>query len=223
MYRATYSLSYHMVSEWRPVFQLGEMISAGGSQKPQPRPVVTKSLLGSLLKPITELWWALTEHWIPRTEKSTRKGRKRKRNGHWTARPRFMTFWRCGRAAKTYLLHGRNLVLKTRSCQQWDTFQTHNRSSKYPGHSFNVMVRLHSNSQKDFLCHQPCLQRTSLEDELKYWMSTKSDNSTVIQSKVRRIAHLKRFCIPNIGSTGMETWIIQMTAKTIAQQTLNLI
>jgi len=32
---------------------------------------------------------------------------------------------------------------------------------------FNTMVRLHSNCQKDHLCHHLCLQRTSLEDELK--------------------------------------------------------
>jgi len=33
MWRATYSLSFHMV--WRPVAPLAEMLSAGGSQKPQ--------------------------------------------------------------------------------------------------------------------------------------------------------------------------------------------
>jgi len=37
---------------------------------------------------------------------------------------------------------------------------------KPPGHSFNIMVRLLLNYQKDHLCHQLCLQRTSLEDEL---------------------------------------------------------
>jgi len=35
--------------------------------------------------------------------------------------------------------------------------------------------------QKDHHCHQLCLQTTSLEDKLKYWMSSKSNESTVIQ------------------------------------------
>jgi len=32
---------------------------------------------------------------------------------------------------------------------------------------FNMMEWLHLNCQKDLLCHHLCLQRTSLEDELK--------------------------------------------------------
>ena len=35
MWDATYSQSYHIVSESRPVFPLGEMICDGGVQKPQ--------------------------------------------------------------------------------------------------------------------------------------------------------------------------------------------
>jgi len=38
MWHATYSQSYLMVSEWRPVFPLDETLSAGGSQKPQAKP-----------------------------------------------------------------------------------------------------------------------------------------------------------------------------------------
>jgi len=34
MWHETYSLSCHMVSEWRPVFLLGEKLSAGGSKNP---------------------------------------------------------------------------------------------------------------------------------------------------------------------------------------------
>jgi len=75
------------------------------------------------------------------------------------------------------------------------------------------MVRLHLNCQKDLLCHQLCLQRTSLEDELKYKMFTESEESTIIQMKVMRLAHLNAFRIPKIGLTGMVTWKIQMTAK----------
>jgi len=43
---------------------------------------------------------------------------------------------------------------------------TPRRLSKHPGHSFNMMVWLHSNRQKDLLCHHLYLQRTSVEDEL---------------------------------------------------------
>jgi hypothetical protein len=78
-------------------------------------------------------------------------------------------------------------------------------------------VRLYLNCQKDLLCHQHCLQKTSLEDEHKYEMFAESDESTVIQSKVTRITHLTAFQTPKIGITGMGIWIVQMTPKTIAQ------
>jgi len=96
------------------------------------------------------------------------------------------------------------------------------RSSKHRGHAFNMMVWLHSNCQKNLFCHHLWLQRTSLQDELKYWISAKSEESTVIQSKGMRIARLKPFRTQKISLTGMGTWIIQMTAKTIAWRTLNL-
>jgi len=85
------------------------------------------------------------------------------------------------------------------------------------------MVRLHLNCQKDLFCHHLCLQRTSLEDKVKYWMFAKSEVSTVIQSKVMRAEHLKAFRTLKIGLTGMGTEIIQLTVKTIAHRTLNLI
>jgi hypothetical protein len=52
-------------------------------------------------------------------------------------------------------------------------------------------------------------------------MSAESGESTVIQSKEMRIAHLKAFSTPIIGYTGMQTSIIQLTAKRIAQPTMN--
>ena len=52
-------------------------------------------------------------------------------------------------------------------------------------------------------------------------MSAESAESTVIQLKVTRIAHLKAFRTLKIGLTRMGTEIIQMTVKMIAQQTLN--
>jgi len=73
----------------------------------------------------------------------------------------------------------------------------------HPGHSFNMMVRLQSNCQNDHLCDQLSLQRTSLEDERKYYMFAESRESTVIQSKVRTIAHLNASSIQMIGLTGM--------------------
>jgi len=64
MWRATYSLSYHMVLKWRPVYPFAEMLSAGGSQKPQARPFAKKSLNCSLPEPLTGLWHALTQDWM---------------------------------------------------------------------------------------------------------------------------------------------------------------
>jgi len=90
------------------------------------------------------------------------------------------------------------------------------------GHSFNMMERLHSNCQKGLLCHHLGLQRTSLEDKLKNEMSTEFEESTVIQSKVTRTSYLNAFRTLKIGLTGMGTYIIQMTMKTILRQTVNL-
>jgi len=130
---------------------------------------------------------------------------KRERKGNCTEWPRLMTFSRCGCAAETYLLPRRNLPLKTSRWPPLDTFRTRKGSSQHPGHSSNIMVWLHSNCQKDLLCHHFCLQRTSLENKLKYWMMTESEKSTVMQSKVMRIALLKAFWTLKISLTGMGT------------------
>jgi len=87
----------------------------------------------------------------------------------------------------------------------WDTFRTRKRLSKHHRHSFNLMVRLHSHCQQDLLSHHLCQQMTSLEDELKYEMSVKSKESTIIQSKVMRLSHLKAFGTLKIGLIGMGT------------------
>jgi len=47
--------------------------------------------------------------------------------------------------------------------------------------------------------------------------------SNVIHSKVIRIAHLNAFCTLKIWQSKVSTWNIQMPAKTIAQQPMNLI
>jgi len=146
-----------------------------------------------------------------------------RKKGNCTEWPRFTTFCRCGRAAETYRLPRRNLALKTSSWPPWEIFRTMKISSKHCGHAFNIMVRLHSYCHEDLLSHQLCLQKTSLEDKLKYWISAESEESTVIQSKVIRITHRKAFRTLKIGLAGMGTWIIQLTAKAIAQWTLNLI
>ena len=67
MWLATYSLSYHMVSEWMPVFPLAEMLLDRDSQKQQVRPFTKKSYSESLLEPIMGFWQALTQNWIPQT------------------------------------------------------------------------------------------------------------------------------------------------------------
>jgi len=43
MWHVIYSLSYHMVSEWRPVFPMGEMLLDVDSLKPLVRPFAKKS------------------------------------------------------------------------------------------------------------------------------------------------------------------------------------
>jgi len=64
-----------------------------------------------------------------------------------------------------------------------------------------MMVRLHLNCLKDHLCHQLCLQRTSLQDELKYQMSAESEEFTDVQPKLMKVVHLKAFRTPKVGLT----------------------
>jgi len=128
-------------------------------------------------------------------------------------------FWRCGRAANAYMSHRKNLTPGTSQWLLLNTFQILKRSSKHHGQTFNIMVWLHLNCQKDHHCYPHCPQRTSQEDGLKYWMSAQSGESTVIRPKVMRIVHLKAFLTPKIGLTGMVRWIIQMWAMTAGGQT----
>jgi len=136
---------------------------------------------------------------------------------------RSTTLWRCGRAVKTNLLHWRNLALNTRKWLWYESFQIPKRSSMHPGPRFNMMVHLHLQQQKDHHCHLLCLQRTSLEDELKYWISAKSKESAVIQPKVFRIAHQKDFPTLDIGFTAMVIWIFQLRVKVTAMHIMNWI
>ena len=64
---------------------------------------------------------------------------------------------------------------------------------------FNMMVHLHLTCRKHHLCQQLCLQRTSLEDKLKNWMSAESVESTDTQSRVMSIAHLKACLTAKFG------------------------
>ena len=64
MWHATYFVLYHMLSEWSPVFPLGETLSDGGSRKLQAKPFTKKSLSGSMHKPITGHWQAIILYWI---------------------------------------------------------------------------------------------------------------------------------------------------------------
>jgi predicted membrane-bound dolichyl-phosphate-mannose-protein mannosyltransferase len=52
-------------------------------------------------------------------------------------------------------------------------------------------------------------------------MYAESNESIAILLKVMRIAHLKAFLTPKIGSTGIVTWIIQTTAKMNWRHTTN--
>jgi len=86
------------------------------------------------------------------------KWQTRLREHHWTEWAMSTTRWKCGGAAKTYVLHRKNLVLDASIQQPYDTFGTRKRSSQHSGHSFNMMVQVHLNCQKDHLCHQLRLQ-----------------------------------------------------------------
>jgi hypothetical protein len=69
MWLATYSLSFHIVSEWRPVISLAETLFNGGKQKAQAGPFVKRSFPGHSLEPITRFWQALTLNWIQHTQR----------------------------------------------------------------------------------------------------------------------------------------------------------
>ena len=64
MCHGTYSQSYHMVSEWRPIFPLRELLLSGGSENPQARPLAKKSFQGRLFEPITGFWRGITQYRI---------------------------------------------------------------------------------------------------------------------------------------------------------------
>jgi len=82
-------------------------------------------------------------------------------------RPRCATFWRCGRAAKAYILHRMNLALIANRWLPYDTCHIRKRLSKHRGNFWNLMARLHLNCGKDHIYHLLGLQRTSLQDKLK--------------------------------------------------------
>jgi len=77
------------------------------------------------------------------------------------------TNWKWGRPTKTCVLHRRNLLSKTSNWHLFNKFQTLKRWSKHTGQTFNMVVQLYWNFQKDHRSHQHCLQRTSREDELR--------------------------------------------------------
>jgi len=201
MWRATHSLLYYMESEWMPVFPFGEIWLAGGSQQPQARHFANKLWYGPSHEPLTQFWQSLTQKWLSQRPKTTPKWSKWRRKEYRSDWPRFTTWWRYGMAGRTNVLPSRNFATNTRRWASLITFRTPKRSSKYPGHSFQMMVQLHLNCQKDHLGHQLCVQSTSLEDELKYEVFAQSGESTLIQSNMMRIAHLNVIRTPKICST----------------------
>jgi len=92
MWLVTYSVSYQMVSQWRPVFPLAEMLLDGSNQKPQARSFTKMSLSGSSLEPITGFLQTLTQNCISQPQKMTRKWRVSQRKWNCTEWPSFTTF-----------------------------------------------------------------------------------------------------------------------------------
>jgi len=153
MGRAVYALSYHKLSEWRPVIHFRETWSAEDSQNPQARPFSKESSEGNLLKPITGYWQPITKHCIWPIPESTENWTQRQRNRNCIEWPRSLTSWRCNWAANIYVLLRRNPTLKTRKWQPWDSFQIVKISARCPGQTFNMMVQLHLTWWKDNLSH----------------------------------------------------------------------
>jgi len=109
----TYPLTYHMVLEWRPAIPLGMIASPGGSQKPAVSPFAKMLLQSCMLQPIPGYSLVMTQHWNRRTQNRSWKWSERRRKENFSQWQWSMTFWRCRRAAKTYLLQRINLTLKT--------------------------------------------------------------------------------------------------------------
>jgi len=170
---------------------------------------------------ISEYWRVIVQYWILRKLNLTWNWRITQRNENCTERPGSMTFWRCGKSAKTYVLYRRNVAHKTTKRQRLDTFRIPTRSSRNPGPTSIMKLRLHLNCQNAHLCNHLCLQSASLGDEPKYKTSAKSEQLTIIQEQVLRLARPKAFPTSKIGSTRMEIWIIQMTVKMTVRQTMN--
>ena len=161
---------------------------------------------------------AITQDWIPWTLKTTWNWSKRWRKRNFTEWLWSTTFWRYGRAEKNYMLPRKNRVPRSSKWQLLETFQIPKRSWDHPGQIVNILVQLHSNCQKDHHCHPLCLQRTTLEDDLKYKMFAESNESTVIQPEVIEMVHLNAFPAMNIGFAGMVIWIIRTQAMMTGRQ-----
>jgi len=205
---ASFSLRWDIIG-WRQWKTTGETVWGN---------VVVRQFAAAKL----EYWQAIVQHWIPQKLKTTWNWRKRRSKEHCIEWPRSTTFWRFGWAEKTFLLDRRNLGLKTNKWRPWDIFQIPKRSSKYPGQTVNMMVLLHFNCTNDHLCHQICLQRSTLEDEHQYWISAKWKESMVIHPDMMRIAHHTALLTLWIGLIGMVIWIIDARPKTNVRQSMNL-
>jgi hypothetical protein len=143
-----------MVSGWRPDVPLGEMLLAGGSQKPHVSPFTEMLFWNSLLMPLTVYWQVMTHHWIWWMLQMPVNWRGSWRIDNSTEWPRYTTFWRCRRAVKTQVLYGKILGLKTRKWQPYDTIQILKRLTKHPGQPFHLMVWLNLNYWKDYHCQE---------------------------------------------------------------------
>jgi len=209
------------VLEYRAVFAFEETLSAGDSRKLQAKTLWENIITRHFVWPTNRTCQVIRHHCIKQKLKTTWNWRRRGRKEIYTDWQRSTTVWRCGRAAKIYMLHRRNLAPKSSSWQLQDTFQTLKRLWKHSGQTFNMMVQLHIHCQKDHLCHEHFLQSTYLQDKLKYWMTAESTYLTIIQPDVMRIRQLKAFRAPPIGLIGIRTWIVRMQAKTTGRQTTN--
>jgi len=84
-----------------------------------------------------------------------------------------------------------------------------------------MMGRPHSNCRKHHLGYHLCQERTSMEEELIFYISTKLKGSTAIHPKVIRTVQPKTSQTLKIGLTGPVPGIFQLRAMMTGRQTMN--
>jgi hypothetical protein len=103
-------------------------------------------------------------------------------------------FWRCSRAAKTYLRHRWDLTPKTSKWQPEDTFHIWKISAKVSLLNIQYLGAAVCKLSERLPLPPAMSANTPLEDRLKCSNSAKSEKSNVIDLNVIGITHPKHYC-----------------------------